>query len=297
MKLDQEKQGDIYILLQAVLWSLFPIITILSYDRLAPLVSFGWSTFLAALFFAGMLTVKHRWSELKDWTSLKYMLWAALFLGILYYCFVFLGLRYTSAGNASLIASTEIFFSFIFFHVWHKDFISPRHIGGAVFMLVGAVIVLYPNTSRLRLGDLLVLIAAMTAPFGNYFQQKARKSVSSETILFIRCSVSTPVVVILAFLSNDWFSIGDIQGSTFLLLVNGLILLGFSKILWVEGIHRISVTKSNALASIAPILTLLFAWVFLHNIPTRFQLLSLIPIFIGILLLSWNKVPAEISGD
>jgi drug/metabolite transporter (DMT)-like permease len=293
MKPDRERQGEFFVLLQALLWSLFPVITILSYDLLPPLISFGSSTFFAALFFAAVLTIRHRWGEIKDRSSLRNVLWAALLLGILYYGLVFFGLRYTSAGNASLIAATEMCFSFIFFHVWRKNFISPRHILGAIFMLVGVFIVLYPNTTQLHLGDLLILTATMIAPFGNYFQQKAREGVSSEMILFVRSAISTPIVLISACLLKERFSITDLEGSTTLLLINGLLLMGFSKILWVEGIHRISVTKSNALASIAPPLTLLFAWLILHNIPTRFQLLSVVPILLGMVFLSMNKPRAS----
>lgn len=292
MKPDRERQGEFLILLQALLWSLFPVITILSYGRLPPLISFGWSTFLAALFFGGVLTLRHRWGEIMDRSSLKNILWATFFLGILYYCLVFLGLRYTSAGNASLIASTEMFFSFAFFHVWRKDFISPKHILGAVFMLIGVLIVLYPNTTKLHLGDLLILMATLIAPLGNYFQQKARQTVSSEMILFVRSSISTPIVLILAHLFKERASLTDLKSSAVFILINGLLLLGFSKILWVEGIHRISVTKSNALSSIEPPLTLLFAWLILHNIPTQFQLLSVVPIFSGMVLLSMDKSPA-----
>jgi len=267
------------------------VITILSFDLLPPLISFGWSTLFAALFFGGILTFRHRWGEIRDRSSLRNILWATLFLGILYYGLVFFGLRYTSAGNASLIAATEMFFSFIFFHVWRKDFISLKHILGAIFMLTGVFIVLYPNTTKLHLGDLLILIAAMIAPFGNYFQQRARERVSSEMILFVRSAVSASIVLILACLLKKRFSMTDFKSSIALILINGLLLLGFSKILWVEGIHRISVTKSNALASIAPPLTLLFAWMILHNIPTRFQLLSIVPISFGMVLLSMNKRP------
>ena len=291
MNFDQARQGEFFILLQALLWSFFPVITILSYNRLPPLVSFGWSTFFAALFFGSVLTLRHRWGEIKDRSSLRSILWATFLLGILYYSLVFLGLRYTSAGNASLIASTEIFFSFTFFHVWHKDFISRKHILGAIFMVIGVFIVLYPNTTKLHLGDLLILMAAMIAPFGNYYQQRARQTVSSEMILFIRSSISTPVVLIFAYLVREKFSIADVKSSAVLILINGFFLLGFSKILWVEGIHRISVTSSNALASVSPPLTLLFAWVFLNNIPTRFQLFSILPIIIGMVLLSINKSP------
>ncbi|HMK74557.1 MAG TPA: DMT family transporter [Thermodesulfobacteriota bacterium] len=293
MKPDRERQGESFILLQALLWSLFPVITILSYGLLPPLISFGWSTLFATLFFGGVLTLRHRWGEIRDRSSLRNILWATLFLGILYYGLVFFGLRYTSAGNASLIAATEMFFSFIFFHIWRRDFISPKHILGAIFMLIGVFIVLYPNTTKLHLGDLLILMATVIAPFGNYFQQRARERVSSEMILFVRSAISTPIVLLSACLLREKFSITNLKTSADLILINGLLLMGFSKILWVEGIHRISVTKSNALASIAPPLTLLFAWLILHNIPTRFQLLSVVPILFGVALLSMNKRPAD----
>lgn len=293
MKPDGERQGEFFILLQALLWSLFPVITILSYDRLPPLISFGWSTFFASLFFGSVVTVRHRWGDIAGWSSLRDILWATFLLGIVYYCLVFVGLRYTSAGNASLIASTEMLFSFAFFHVWRREFISPRYLLGAAFMLVGAFIVLYPNTTKLHPGDLLILTATMIAPFGNYFQQKARQTVSSEMILFVRSAITTPVVLILAYLFEQRAPVTDLKRSAVFILMNGLLLLGFSKILWVEGIHRISVTKSNALASIGPPLTLLFAWLFLHNIPTQFQLLSVVPIFFGMVLLSMNRSPAR----
>ena len=291
MKPDLERQGEFFIFLQAVLWGLFPVITILSYGLLPPLISFGWSTLFAALFFGGVLTFRHRWGEIRDRASLRNILWATLFLGILYYGLVFFGLRYTSAGNASLIATTEMCFSFIFFHVWRKDFISTKHILGGIFMLIGVFIVLYPNTTKLHLGDLLILMATAIAPFGNYFQQRARERVSSEMILFFRSAISTPIVLLSACLLRERCSITDLKRSAALLLINGLLLMGFSKILWVEGIHRISVTKSNALASIAPPLTLLFAWLILRNIPTLFQLLSVVPILLGMVLLSMNRRP------
>jgi drug/metabolite transporter (DMT)-like permease len=112
-------------------------------------------------------------------------------------------------------------------------------------------------------------------------------------ILLVRSAISTPIVLISACLLKERFLITDLKSSAVLILINGLLLLGFSKILWVEGIHRISVTKSNALASIAPPLTLLFAWLILHNIPTLFQLLSIVPILFGMALLSMNKRPAS----
>lgn len=290
MNLTKERQGEVIIIAEALLWSLFPVITILSLTNLSPIVSFGWSTLFATLFFAIMLTIKGKWREIKNREAIKDILLVTFFIGILFYLFYFLGLSYTSAGNASLIALTEVFFSFLLFHVWRKDYISPNHIIGAILILAGAMIILYPNFSEFHLGDLLILAGAFVAPFGNFFQQRARTKVGSESILFIRSFISVIVIFFIAYLSNLNFLPTTNSEKTFIILIiNGFFLLGLSKILWIEGIHKISVTKAIALNGITPLLTLLFAWLLLDNIPTHFQLLSFVPMFLGVIFLSKNK--------
>ncbi|MDP3965774.1 MAG: EamA family transporter, partial [bacterium] len=54
----------------------------------------------------------------------------------------------------------------------------------------------------------------------------------------------------------------------------------------IEAIHRISVTKSVALSSITPFLTLVIAWVVLGLTPNLWQVISLVPLTIGVLLLT-----------
>jgi drug/metabolite transporter (DMT)-like permease len=55
-----------------------------------------------------------------------------------------------------------------------------------------------------------------------------------------------------------------------------------------EGIARVAVTKAGALTSVAPLFTLLFAWLIFHQAPTIWQISSLLPFFFGILLLTGN---------
>ncbi|MFA6171798.1 MAG: DMT family transporter [Patescibacteria group bacterium] len=289
MAISKERQGEASILSGTMLWSFFPIITALSLRAIPPLVSLGISTFFSAVFFALALTLKRRWPELKRREAFGDILWASIILGVVYYLFYYFGLRYTTPGNAAIIALTEVFFSFVFFHLWHKHYIPRTHIFGAFLVLAGALIVLYPNFHKPQIGDFLVLIAAFIAPLGNFFQQRARKSVSSQSILFIRAMVSFPIILTLAVFFNSNFYSSGIKSVIFYLLLNGFILLGFSKILWIEGIHRISVTKATALSSTSPLLTLFFVWLILHDAPTGFQLLSIIPMCAGVILLGINK--------
>lgn len=288
-EITQERAGEAIILSEALLWSLFPVVTVLSFQNIPSLLSLAWSTLFAAIFFGIIISAKKGWKELKSKNAIKDILLATFILGIFYYLLYFTGLRFTTAGNASLIAQSEIFFSFLFFNIWRKEYFSLPHVFGAILMLIGAVIVLSPNFQKLQAGDLFILLACLMAPFGNFFQKRARKKVKSESILFIRSLISAIFIFILAYFVNNDFAPVNTRKSFFILLINGFLILGLSKILWIEGIHRISVTKANALNSITPLLTLIFAWLLLGDLPTKFQLMSVIPICFGVVLLSINK--------
>jgi len=288
IKLSDERQGEIIIILEALLWGLFPIMTVLALKSIPTLLALAWSTLFGAIFFALIISFKKGWRQLKNKTILKDILFSTLFLGVLYYVFFFFGLQHTSPGNASLIAMTEIFFSFCFFNLWRKEFVTSKQITGAILMVIGGIIVLYPNIHSFQIGDILILLAGFIAPLGNFFQRRARKSVSSEVILFIRSLLSAIVIFVLAYLMKADFSAIDLKKVFIFLIINGFFLLGLSKFLWIEGIHRIGVMKANALNGLAPLITLLFTWLLLGNLPTRFQLFAFIPMFFGIILLSNN---------
>ena len=159
-----------------------------------------------------------------------------------------------------------------------------------MLMIVGALIVLYPALQKFKGGELLILAAAFIAPFGNFYSQRARKLVSSETILFIRSFIASAFLLFFCLILKQDLSFLNIKDSLIFLVINGVLMLGLTKIFWIESIHRISITKANALSSMAPLFTLFFAWVFLKDIPTIWQLLSFIPMFFGILLLSTTSL-------
>lgn len=285
----EERKGELIILAEAFLWSLFPVITILSFKNVSPILSLAWTVLFSAFFFGIVLCVKGGWRDLGNKKALGDILLATGILGIIYYLLFFFGLRYTSAGNASIIALTEVFFSFLFFNVLRKEYFSFQYGVGAVLVLVGAIIVLYPNVHEFRIGDILILLASFIAPLGNFFQRRARKQVRSEALLFIRSLISAIFMFALVYFLKIDSSAIDIKDSFAILIINGFFLLGLSKLLWVEGIHRISVAKANALSGTTPLLTLLFAWILLGNVPTWFQLFAFVPMFFGVLFLSGNE--------
>ncbi len=293
--LSTERKGEIIILSEGWLWGLFPVITAMTYLSLPPLVSLGFATLFSSLVFLFLFIWNKRWPELKDGEALKDIFLVALINGALYYILYFIGLKYSTSGNVSLVALMEIFFSYLYFQVWQKEYFSVKYLWGSLLMLLGAVIILLPKSSGWYAGDLLILAAAATGPAGNYFQKRARKKVSTETILLLRCIVSVPAIFLTANLFGEVLAWTDIKNSLPTLLLNGVVLLGLSKIFWIEGIHRLSITKAIALSSVSPLFTLVFAYFLLGNIPTVWQLSSFVPLFFGLILLTSKNPEKELS--
>lgn len=286
MALTNSRTGELLILSQTFVWGALPIVTTIMYATLPNLIALAWSIFFAILFFLGVVIYRKTWRELKSLQLWKYCLAIAFFNGVLYYSFYFIGLSKTLPGNAGIIGLFEIFTSYAFFHMIRKEHITKEHILGAALMIAGVLIVLWPRFSGFNSGDLFILAACVFAPGGNFYMQKARKIATSENIMLARSIFTFPIVLVIAAFMGQATNFTDLKNSLLFLVLNGVIIFGLSKIFWVEGIHRIAVTKALALGSISALFTLLFAWIFLSQHPTIWQLSALLPMILGVCFLT-----------
>ncbi len=289
MTWSETRKGDLYVLSAATLGGFLPIGVTLTYTQVSNFVSLAWSTLFAATFFACLITYRKHWMELRNPLLWKYGALITFFIGILFYGLYFSGLKYSTPGNVSIIILFQICTSFVFFNIYRKEGILPAHILGAALMIAGALIILGRDFGGINAGDVFILCATFIAPFGNYFQQKARKIASSDSIMFLRSALSAIVLFAFLYFFNVSGTVGGVSAALPLLLLNGVVFLGFEKMLWIEGIHRVSVTKASALVSITPLVTLVLAWIILHQLPNIWQLASLPPFLLGVLLLTDNS--------
>ncbi|MEA3523364.1 MAG: EamA family transporter, partial [Campylobacterota bacterium] len=70
------------------------------------------------------------------------------------------------------------------------------------------------------------------------------------------------------------------------ILIIGTVIYVISKIMWVEALHRISITKMSAMMGLVPMMTLFFAYFYLNEVPEFRQILGIIPILLGGYLLT-----------
>jgi len=281
----KEREGELLMLGLALLESWFPILSIVSMSYIGALHTYAFSLVIALVFFLAIMAKRNRFVELKNKEAYKDLFLTSFWITALF-TLVFIGMRYTTAGNMAVIIFLQLLFAYLYFNVFGKEKMDTLHLVGALIMGVGALIILIPDEMTFNKGDLLILAGAIIAPFANLYQKRARTFCSSETILGFRTVVGLPFIALLAWAYEPAIQYENFIHALPYLLFIGIVIYVISKIMWIEALHRISITKVSAMMGLVPMMTLLFAYLYLHEIPQLRQILGIIPILIGGYLLT-----------
>ncbi len=269
----------------AFIESWFPILSIISMSFIGALHTYTYSLLIALVFFLVLMFKRDRFKELKNKNAYKDLLLTSFFITTLF-TLVFLGMQYTTAGNMAVIIFLQLLFSFIYFNIFGKEKMDTLHIVGAIIMGMGAIIILIPEELNFNKGDLLILMASSIAPFANLYQKRARQFCSSETILTFRTVLGLPFIALMAWYFEPSVSWASLQEALPYLLTIGIAVYVVSKIMWIEALHRISITKVSAMLGLVPVMTLLLAFFFLDEVPQMHQVLGTLPVLVGGYLLT-----------
>ena len=292
--LTEERQGEVIIGGGIIIWALFPVLTKVSTNAAPAVLAAGISTFIAAFLFAGVLTIRGQWSELRVREAWIPIAVSILLIGVGYHLLLFWGIQRSTPNTAAIIMLTEALISAVLLRLLGKERLTRSQIIGGFFIILGAAIVLFPGELRFRGGEGALLAAQFFPPLGNYAMQRARILVSSNTILFLRSLASGGFMMILAAIYTP-AAFGALTGhDLMILLINGFIALGLCKVLWLEGIHRIPISKAAAMGAAAPLFTMIYSYFFIGEVPTYAQLYGLPFVMIG---LFWLTRPAAIVLD
>jgi len=281
----KEREGEFLMLGLALIESWFPILSIMSMAYIGALHTYTYSLIIALFFFIILMFKRDRFKELKNRAAYKDLLLTSFFITTLF-TLVFIGMQYTTAGNMAVIIFLQLLFSYLYFNIFGKEKMDRLHLIGSIIMGVGAVIILLPDELVFNKGDLFILAGAALAPFANLYQKRAREFCSSETILTFRTVVGLPFIAALAWYLEPSVSQENLFLALPYLLVIGIAVYVVSKIMWIEALHRISITKVSAMMGIVPLLTVTFAFVFLNETPDLRQVIGIVPILIGGYLLT-----------
>jgi len=116
-------------------------------------------------------------------------------------------------------------------------------------------------------------------------------------ILFIRNIFGGLILIAISLLfEKNTGPIQSIKTNLPLILLSGIIIYHFSKLMWYEGIKRIDVTKATSISlGASPILSIIFSIILLKEIPTIFQIIGFVLILIGIFTITFKNKNAFLN--
>ncbi|MBD3800443.1 MAG: DMT family transporter [Campylobacterales bacterium] len=280
-----QRQGELYAVVLSLLESWFPILALVAVHSIGPLNTYGFILIIATAVLLLLLYVREGFGGLADREALPDLLWTSFYITLLF-TLVFIGLRYTTAGNMAVILTLQLFFSYLYFNLPGREKLDALHTFAAFLMGSGAVIILLPTTFTFNQGDLLILLAAATAPLANLYQKRARQRVSALAILTFRNLAALPVLFGAALFFEGLPTFEALLEVLPAVTAIALLVYVLAKILWIEALHRIGITKLSAMIAFMPLFTLIFAYPTLGEIPTLRQMLGTLPILLGAYLIT-----------
>lgn len=280
--LNRQIQGELYVLTASFIEAWFPIAIFYIAHSLGGIHGLFYSLVIAGILLGVHATWSGKYKQFADTSAYPALLKTSLIMSTLF-MLIFVGAQYTTASHVALIMFLQLLFAYLYFQRSLEEKLNRQHLLGAVLMGLGAIIILFPMGEiwKINLGDVLVLLAAMLAPLGNFYQKLARRKVASTNILLSRSVIGIPLVYWMATIFEAEPSWLMIQSQWPWLLFLGLMIFVVSKILWMESLHRLAITKVNALNAVSPLLTLVLAYWLLNEVPSFWQLLAVLPILLG----------------
>ncbi|CAA6820020.1 MAG: EamA family transporter [uncultured Sulfurovum sp.] len=276
----KEREGELLMIGLTVLEAWFPILSIVAMSYVGALHTYMYSLMIALVFYVAIMYKRKRFVELKNRAAYKDLLLTS-FLITTIFVLIFIGMRYTTAGNMAVIVFLQVLFSYLYFNVLGKEKMHGIHLIGAVIMGVGALIILIPSDFSFNKGDWLILLSTTLAPILNLYQKRSRQYCSAETILGVRTIIGLPFVALLAYLLEPAVSLENFMLALPYIFIIATAVFVASKVMWIEALNRISITKLSAMLAVLPVMTLFFAYLYLDEIPTTAQMIGIVPVIIG----------------
>ena len=142
----------------------------------------------------------------------------------------------------------------------------------AIIVFLGVVLIVpkFEFTNDTFKGVLWGLLAAFTFSIATVMNRRYVQSYSSSLIMFYETTIS--FIILIPFLFIEQFVLRSID--LFLVMLLGIVFTAIAHTLFVKGMKYIKAQKAGLIAAIQPVYSILFAAIFLAEIPELRTLLG-----------------------
>lgn len=216
----------------------------------------------------------------------------SIFLTFLYPSLIFFSLELTTVINLTLISQVEGVFFIIAAMIFLKERINVVEGIGYGFIVLGIfILLLLTSHGHLRPGDLLVIGASFSSTLQDITNKKISAHCSLPTIIVISNMMSSLIFFAIAYLSFGFMHFAGVTYGELWIIMLAYAGIGIvvASLLWLYALKHASVTMVANLSLAQPILTILFAYFLLKEVPVPIDFVALTVIFIGLFITAFGK--------
>ena len=282
-----KNKAILYVIICVILWALIPVVSKLGQVDLDNHQFLFWSSLVSflALLTSTLVTKKAKFFQkynLKDWVK-------AVLLGFtgtyLYYILLYFGYANAQGIEILVLQYSWPIFIVLLSRLILNEKLNSKKILSLLFGFLGVILVLTKgNITQIHLDnyyiDILVLLAGLTfAIFSVYSKKVHLEPYTMTTIYFLTATIAS-------FISMFWFSnfVFPTTQTLIPILVNGLLVNGFSYIFWVKALKESEASFIAPFVFLTPILGALYLIMFFREPMLPVYIIGLVAVIAGGLL-------------
>lgn len=219
--------------------------------------------------------------------DLAFIVIIAVFGAALAPAFYFHGLQNSTAANASLLSNGEIIFSILLAVLFFKERIRPRGYLAVALVVTGLVLVTtnfelsVPSVSQ---GNLFVVLATICWAIDNNISRAVATRISAAKLAQAKSLLGS--VLLFAAILVTQIPVELVVTDIPLILILGIFGFALSLYFFLQGLRLIGTIKTILIFSLSTPIGLIFAWLFLQETITIWQILASGLMLAGIYLLT-----------
>lgn len=276
------------LLTMAIIWAINFSVVKYGTTMITPMAFTGLRVGICAVLLMGIVF----WQR-KPWPASRDVI-ALLLLGVigngLYQLMFVEGVSRTRAGNAALIVAAAPGFIAVASRLRGIERASRRVLSGIGLSILGvAFVVLGSSTSNQQdstfLGSLLVFsgVLCWTAyTIGLQPLTKRIDPIQLAGIAMVGGTIPLIFTTIPSIFSMDWGNVS--VGGWASLLYASVVSMVVGYLFWYRGLKVLGPTRTASYSNLQPVIALAVAWIFLHEVPTGWQVVGVGTIMSGVLL-------------
>ncbi len=284
---DQRVTGVLFGILAGAMWSIEAVLGKILLSSLSFMQIAASEAFFATIVSLVYAILSGRSLKCKA-SSLRDILLVGLLGSVLAPTAYFLGLSWTLAVNATLLAHLQPLFvsvlGFIFLNekIWRNDIVGGLMIGFAAILITSRSIESLAALRFGNLGDVVVLLATLCWAIVAIPGKRLTKVADSALIVGYRFLVASAVFLPLLIVLNQLVIESAYQ------MVLGVI-AGLGYIFYYEGLKRVKASQVALTELSSPFFTAILAWFILGEYLTIMQIIGAALLFSGLILLTQKE--------